>query len=298
MWTIVVIIIVGVFIKFFYDTNKQKKHVSRQGGMQNKYRGLIDHIKSLDSKTEIHNDTEDSLTLEQSRLSSITFFTITQTYGKVKIQWENENSHSGKHNLEWLFDEYLDQDVMIKKITNDITSYLKNVFTSNENPEISNDKSKEYSTNDESNNKKWQTLLNDDGIKSDFKEIINQFLIPYDIDPIKFLINKDIQLHPYKLVTHRNDEKFSKTLQKFLEKPGLKARGFPNWFYCAFPDVAMWISNGEGNKILRSELSHLEEHEFIDLNRKKIKEKYLKRFIDLYKNNYNLECSTNYNDNS
>lgn len=38
---------------------------------------------------------------------------------------------------------------------------------------------------------------------------------------------------------YENEPLFSKTLNMFQENPSLKAMGYPNWFYQAFPDVAM-----------------------------------------------------------
>lgn len=129
MWTIIILIITGFLIKFFYDMNKQKTHVARQGGMQHKYRRIIEHIKSGDPRTKIYRDTGDQVTLGISNMGGTTLFTITQTFGRVTIQWNVESPVFGKHNLEWDFDEYHDQNRMIEKITNDLAHYQNNVMT-------------------------------------------------------------------------------------------------------------------------------------------------------------------------
>lgn len=136
MWTIIILIVVGILIKFFYDKNNQKQHVVRQGGMQHKYRKIIAYIKSGDSRTRIFSDTGDSLTLGVSNMGGTTLFIISQTFGRVTIQWKVESPVFGRHKLEWEFDEYLDQDKMIEKILNDLTQYQNNMMTSQGFPEI------------------------------------------------------------------------------------------------------------------------------------------------------------------
>jgi hypothetical protein len=136
MWTIIILIIAGILIKFLYDMNKQKTHVARQGGMQHKYRRLFELIKSGDSRTKIYKDTGDQVTLGISNLGGTTLFIITQTFGCVTIQWKVDSPVFGKHKLEWEFDEYLDQNKMMEKITNDLTHYQINVMTSQGYPNI------------------------------------------------------------------------------------------------------------------------------------------------------------------
>ena len=134
MWTIIILIIVGILIKFLYEMNKQKTHVSRQGGMQHKYRRLIEQIKSGDSRTKIYKDTGDQVTLGISNMGGTTLFIITQTFGRVTIQWKVDSPVFGKHKLEWEFDEYLDHYKMMEKITNDLTHYQNNVMTAKDYP--------------------------------------------------------------------------------------------------------------------------------------------------------------------
>lgn len=137
----------------------------------------------------------------------------------------------------------------------------------------------------------WHELLEAEDISAYFKDLIRQFFIPYQIDPIKFMINKDATSDPYRYIMYQDKAQFSNTLQKFQEDPTLKAMGYPDWFYCAFPDVAMWAIKGEGNKVIKNEFAHLEEHELIDLNRRQLKDLHLKKIIDLYKSGHKLECA-------
>jgi len=54
MWTFIILVIVGFLIKFFYDMNKQKTDVAKQGGMQQKYKVLVKHLLSGDPRATIY----------------------------------------------------------------------------------------------------------------------------------------------------------------------------------------------------------------------------------------------------
>ena len=130
MWIFVLVIVVGIIIKFFYEMNGQKRHVARQGGMQHKYRKLIKHIKSGDPRIRVYEETGNSVTVGLMNAGGSTLFTIMQTFGRATVQWKVNSPVFGKHSLEWDFDEYLDQDKMMEKITNDLKHYQSNTMTS------------------------------------------------------------------------------------------------------------------------------------------------------------------------
>jgi len=129
MWIfLIVIVIVFIIGKFIYDKNQQSAKVTMEGGMRNKYRQLIGFITSGDPKTKIFQETSDSISLGVSSISGSTLFILTQTFGKVTVQWKVESSVFGKHKMEWDFDEYLDQEKMIEKIVNDTSKYQSNLM--------------------------------------------------------------------------------------------------------------------------------------------------------------------------
>lgn len=130
MWTIIGIIAAIVIIKFFYDSNQQTEAVQKQGGMIHKYAELISHIMEGDPRTKITKVTNDSVDIVLSNAGGSTAFYLTQTYGNLTVQWKLQNPIYGSHKLEWDFPEFLDQEKMIDRITNDLTKYQMNVFTS------------------------------------------------------------------------------------------------------------------------------------------------------------------------
>lgn len=140
----------------------------------------------------------------------------------------------------------------------------------------------------------------EDKIPEELKYIITDFFIPFNIDPVKFLCNRNADSGPPRNIMYYQDsdfikENFSKTLEKFLDEPELKACGYPDWFYYAFPDVAMWAIKGKGNRVIKNEFSNLEEHELIDLTRGQLKDRHLKTIVRIYSRTHKLECSTESN---
>jgi hypothetical protein len=128
MWTFIIIIIVLIIVKFLYDKNQQSVQVGRQGGMANKYRILIAHLMVGHSNTSIFQETSDSISLGVSNAGGSTIFRLLQTFGKVTIRWEMNSPLFGKHNLEWDFSEYMDQEQMFERMGNDIAKYQENAI--------------------------------------------------------------------------------------------------------------------------------------------------------------------------
>jgi len=54
---IVVLIVIGILIRFFYDIKKQKEYIARQGGMHHKYRKLIEYMKRGNPRARIYKVT-------------------------------------------------------------------------------------------------------------------------------------------------------------------------------------------------------------------------------------------------
>lgn len=137
----------------------------------------------------------------------------------------------------------------------------------------------------------WRELLEDDDMPAHFKVVIRDFLLPYKINPIKYLVNHDGTTDPTRFILYDNDPLFSESLRKIQQNPTIRVMGYPSWFYLAFPDVALWAIKGEGKKIIINKFSDLEEEEFIDSETNKIRHRYLDRIIKFYLENGNrLEC--------
>lgn len=128
MWWIILIVVAVIIIRFASASNKQAKAVIKQGGMRTKYRVLVNHFLEADPKTKIFNEGATFITIGLSSMAGTTIFDIQQTYGSVTIRWKVNSPVFGKHNLEWSFDEFGDQNIMIRKIENDLVQYQDNMM--------------------------------------------------------------------------------------------------------------------------------------------------------------------------
>ncbi|HJG14286.1 MAG TPA: hypothetical protein K8V07_20480 [Bacteroides xylanisolvens] len=128
MWWIIVIgIVVIMLIRFANDSNKQANAIIKQGGMKVKYKTLINYLLSQDPNAKIVQETNTLISIGLLGISGSTIFIVSQAYGEVHIQWKVDSNVFGKHQMEWYFNEFLDQTKMIEKITNDLTVYQTNM---------------------------------------------------------------------------------------------------------------------------------------------------------------------------
>ena len=130
MWVAIILaIVIFVIGKFLIAKNKQSSKVTMEGGMRNKYRELIEIIKSGDHRTQIFQETSDSITLGLSNSGGTTLFILTQTFGNLTVQWKVDSPVFGKHNMEWDFPEYGDQNQIADRIMNDLGKFQGNMMS-------------------------------------------------------------------------------------------------------------------------------------------------------------------------
>lgn len=131
MWIIIILAIVVVIIlaKFFSDKNRQADKIAKEGGMRRKYKTLVEHFLSGDTRAQVFRETSDSITVGLSNMGGTTLFVLTQTFGQITVQWKIDSPIFGKHKLEWDFPEYGDQHQMIERISNDLLKYQQNMMS-------------------------------------------------------------------------------------------------------------------------------------------------------------------------
>ena len=130
MWQVIIIIAIVVIGKFFYDRHQQSLKIAKEGGMDHKYRELIAILMSADERSKIYELTSDSITVGVSGMGGFTLFILTQTFGKLTVQWKMESVIFGKHKMEWTFPEYADQQKMAERIIRECGKYQENVISS------------------------------------------------------------------------------------------------------------------------------------------------------------------------
>ena len=136
----------------------------------------------------------------------------------------------------------------------------------------------------------WKDMMSDSGFSEELKELIKEFFIPFSIDPMKFLVNTDATTDPFRYLMYEDEPLFSKALRDFLEDPSLRAFGYPDWFYLAFPDVVMWAT-GDGKSKVLDYFKDFRENKVIDSETNKINHDNLKSIILMFLNDgKKLEC--------
>jgi hypothetical protein len=128
MWTFIIIVVAIIIIKFLYDSQKQNVQVAKEGGMRNKYSLVVHHILDGDSRARIIKETASSIDIGMVSAGGATSFFLTQTYGKLTVQWKMRSPVFGNHSLEWDFPEFLDQEKMLERMNNDLEKYQMNVM--------------------------------------------------------------------------------------------------------------------------------------------------------------------------
>lgn len=125
MITFIIVVVVFIVIKFIYDSVKQSNDIASQGGVRRKYSVLINHILSGHENAKIFQETNTFVSVGVSGIAGSTVFFIQQTYGNVTIQYKVKNNPIlGEMNKEWTFPENMDQNLMIRRINEDLEKEL------------------------------------------------------------------------------------------------------------------------------------------------------------------------------
>lgn len=136
----------------------------------------------------------------------------------------------------------------------------------------------------------YNGILNDEKASGYFKDLIIKFLLPFKISLLKFSLNKEFYEDPFPVNIHNNIQ-VAPSLKIIKENPfDYISLGYPSWFYMAFPDVALWAMNGEGQILIKNKFKKYSEDELTDGNH--IRANLLKYIIKLYlsKTGKSLEC--------
>ncbi len=155
---------------------------------------------------------------------------------------------------------------------------------------------------------KLEILLDDDG----FQDVLNesktfseedkylieylQLLVRYDMSYIKHFLNAEYHRERHMILPEKGWIHISPSLRDISNNSsGPIPMGYPEWFIIMFPDVILWASYNDGNKLILNWLEDLEynkEIELVDPVTKKftifILEEMIKKFLRYH--NY-LECS-------
>ena len=141
---------------------------------------------------------------------------------------------------------------------------------------------------EEDNLSKYDDLLTNSRLSTEFRNVISNFLIPYNISILKYTLNKEFFEDKTPSYVRLDRSHYAPSLRNLKEKQ-MFAFGYPQWFYVAFPDVAYWAL-GSGNLRVKGLISNLAEEELSQNDL--IKSSILQKLILVYKAEVNdiFEC--------
>lgn len=117
MWKFIIILIVLILGKFFYDTMKQSREVRKQGGVRTKYAKLIQMILDSDPRVRIVQETNTMVNVGISGMAGSQNYLLQQTFGKLNVQVVIRNNPLlGNMKIERIFPEDMDQEKMMEEL--------------------------------------------------------------------------------------------------------------------------------------------------------------------------------------
>lgn len=117
----IIVIIIVAFLAFLFlrDKNDEVKKVQMAGGMQEKYRILIDHFRSIPNM-KVQSNRTTSITMAVTDRFVETKFIISQGFDAVSVSWFHTSIRFGSHELHWKFPETMTQNLIITLIEDEL----------------------------------------------------------------------------------------------------------------------------------------------------------------------------------
>lgn len=132
----------------------------------------------------------------------------------------------------------------------------------------------------------WEETVADVETDIEFKEVIEDFMIPYKISVLKYSFNAEYYQYPYTQIGFQ-EENVAPSLKIIKNNSRYKVRFYPSWFYVAFPDVLKWaVDPADGFPEVEAYLM-----QFPALPLGEQKHNCLKQIIEMYYSKHqSLEC--------
>jgi len=122
IWVIIIAIVIFIAFKVGSTSGQVVGSVNSSGGMRVKYAKLIENILGGHKDSQIFVETRTYIRVGVSNYGGTTLFHIQQSTGnKVIIQYEVKNNPVvPSYQLEWIFQDDMDQDEMMAVMAMDI----------------------------------------------------------------------------------------------------------------------------------------------------------------------------------
>lgn len=115
---IIIAIIVIYIIYLGVKGNKDIQNVNKYGGLRNKYSVFINHIMSRNSYYQLRELNTNNIEIANTGM----MFKLIEIDKKLQVTWVWQSFSTGKtHKLQWLFNEFENQDSMYEKVDKGMT---------------------------------------------------------------------------------------------------------------------------------------------------------------------------------
>lgn len=126
MWIVIILVVILILGKFFWDRNKMEREIMNKGGMKVVYGELISRLMEIHPKSKIFHEKPSYISLGVADSFTVTLFELMATFGFLTITYSVSSNIFGKHKLQWEFEDGENPEFIIYKIDMDIESYMKN----------------------------------------------------------------------------------------------------------------------------------------------------------------------------
>ncbi len=117
---IIILAIIGIFLFLGVKGGQDIKNVEKYGGLENKYKILVNKMLSHSQKLKMKKINSNNLEIGYSFTSGFVRFKLIEMNKVLQVQYMANSVIDGKSNLIWKFNEYEDQNKMFDKISKDL----------------------------------------------------------------------------------------------------------------------------------------------------------------------------------
>ncbi len=130
VWVIIIIVVIIIAFKIGSSSGKVIENVTSSGGMRMKYAKLLSHILEGHEDSQVFVETKTYIRAGVINYGGTTLFHIQQSVGhSVVIQYEVKNNPvCPAFQLQWTFDDNMDQDAMMIRMATDIERKSKEIM--------------------------------------------------------------------------------------------------------------------------------------------------------------------------
>lgn len=120
VWSILLVLSAFLVLRYRWRYLKENWHISRQGGMATKYRGLIGLVCRRNPSLQVVQIGSRYITFKGYNAADPVFLTLYQHSGELRIEWRLVHPTFGKRTYRWEFPEQQDQLQMYASMKADL----------------------------------------------------------------------------------------------------------------------------------------------------------------------------------